>query len=282
MSETKKTNKAVKKTKGKQYRSIWVSDVHLGTQNCQAAYLEDFLKKNQCYNLYLVGDIIDGWSLKSNFYWPQTHTNVIRKVLTKAKRGTQVFYVTGNHDEFLRKFVDYELEIGNIRVVNEVVHETADGRRLLITHGDMFDVITRYHRWLAFAGDKAYDALMVLNRWQNKARARIGMPYWSLSAFVKHQVKVAVNFISEFEEALAYECRKRKLDGVVCGHIHHAEIRDIEGVTYYNCGDWVESCTALVENMDGSMEIVHWVDLDHDSVQRQDKVIPLEVARKAA
>ncbi len=272
------------KTGRKKYRSLWISDVHLGTPNCKAAHLEEFLKQNECENLFLVGDIIDGWSLKSTFYWPQTHTNVVRKVLTKSKRGTDVYYVTGNHDEFLRKFVDYELQIGNIKIVNEVVHETADGRRLLITHGDQFDVITRYHRWLAFAGDKAYDGLMAVNRWLNYGRARAGMPYWSLSAFVKHKVKVAVNFISEFEEALAYECRKRKLDGVICGHIHHAEIREIDGVTYYNCGDWVESCTALAENLDGSMEIIHWVNLDHESARlsRDGKVVSLDRARKAA
>jgi UDP-2,3-diacylglucosamine pyrophosphatase LpxH len=245
---------------GKRYRSLWISDVHLGTEFCKAEYLELFLKNYHCDTLYLVGDIIDAWSLKSRFYWPQSHTNVVRKILTKSKRGTKVVYVTGNHDEFLRKFVDFELNIGNISVVNEVIHETADGRKLLITHGDLFDIVTRYHKWIAVAGDRGYDYLLVLNRHMNKLRQRLGMPYWSLSAFVKHKVKLAVNFISEFEDALAYECRKRELDGVVCGHIHHAEVRDIDGVTYYNCGDWVESCTALGEREDGSIEIIHWAD----------------------
>lgn len=245
---------------GKRYRSLWISDVHLGTEFCKAEYLEQFLKSYQCDTLYLVGDIVDAWALKSRFYWPQSHTNVVRKILTKSKRGTKVVYVTGNHDEFLRKFVDFELNIGNISVVNEAIHETADGRQLLITHGDQFDIITRYHKWIAFAGDRGYDYLLVMNRHMNKLRQRMGMPYWSLSAYVKHKVKMAVNFISEFEDALAYECRKRGLDGVVCGHIHHAEVRDIEGVTYYNCGDWVESCTALAEREDGSMEIIHWAD----------------------
>lgn len=245
---------------GRRYRSLWISDVHLGTEFCKAEYLEQFLKSYQCDTLYLVGDIVDAWALKSRFYWPQSHTNVVRKILTKSKRGTKVVYVTGNHDEFLRKFVDFELNIGNISVVNEAIHETADGRQLLITHGDQFDIITRYHKWIAFAGDRGYDYLLVMNRHMNTLRQRMGMPYWSLSAYVKHKVKMAVNFISEFEDALAYECRKRGLDGVVCGHIHHAEVRDIEGVTYYNCGDWVESCTALAEREDGSMEIIHWAD----------------------
>ncbi|MGB1580877.1 MAG: UDP-2,3-diacylglucosamine diphosphatase [Nevskiales bacterium] len=264
--------------KGKYYRSLWISDVHLGTEFCKAEYLEQFLKTHQCDTLYLVGDIVDAWAMKSRFYWPQSHTNVVRKILTKSKRGTKVVYVTGNHDEFLRKFVDFELNIGNISIVNEAIHETADGRKLLVTHGDLFDIVTRYHKWLAFAGDRAYDYLLVLNRRMNTVRQRMGMPYWSLSAYVKHKVKLAVNFISEFEEALAYECRKRKLDGVVCGHIHHAEIRDIDGVSYHNCGDWVESCTALAEREDGSMEVIHWADgigREHESNQ---KVVPLHKA----
>lgn len=245
------------------HRSIWLSDVHLGTPGCKAEYLAEFLKYNTCDQLYLVGDIIDGWRIKSNFYWPQEHSNVIRRILTQAKRGTQVTYVLGNHDEFLRKFVDYGLIMGNIEIVNEAIHETADGRKLLVTHGDLFDVITRYHKWLAFAGDKAYDALLELNIHLNRFRARIGMPYWSLAAYTKQKVKTAVNFISEFEEALAYECRKRDLNGVICGHIHHAEVRDIEGVTYHNCGDWVESCTALVEDQNGEIRILPWATISH-------------------
>ena len=203
----------------RRYRSIWISDVHLGTPGCQARHLVDFLKAHDCEQLYLVGDIIDGWKLKSNFYWPQEHTNVIRKVLTRAKRGTQVYYVTGNHDEFLRKFVGYGLALGNIQLVNERVHETADGRKLLVQHGDAFDVITRYHRWVALAGDLAYEAMMQANHQLNRARARLGMGYWSLSAFAKDRVKRAVNIVSRFEESVARECRRRGLDGVICGHI---------------------------------------------------------------
>ncbi|MES1942797.1 metallophosphoesterase [Salinisphaera sp. PC39] len=255
------------------YRAIWISDVHLGTPGAQAERLTAFLKTHDCDTLYLVGDIIDGWRLKGTFYWPQEHTNVVRRILTKSKRGTRVFYVTGNHDDFLRKFVDYELRMGNIRVVNDLVHETADGRRLLVLHGDLFDVVTRYHRWVAMVGDVAYTTLLRANRYVNWVRARLGYPYWSLSAFAKHKVKTAVNFISEFEKAVAHECRRRGFDGVVCGHIHHAEIKDLEGVTYYNSGDWVESCTALVEHPDGRMEIVNWADEQHAR-----KVTPLRGA----
>ena len=245
------------------YRTVWVSDVHLGTPGCKAEHLVDFLKSHSCDTLYLVGDIIDGWKLKHTFYWPQEHTNVVRKVLTKAKRGTKVYYITGNHDEFLRKFVAFKLDLGNIRFVNELVHQTADGRRLLITHGDAFDVITRYHAWIAVAGDALYENAMRFNYWFNKGRSLLGMRYWSLSAFAKQHVKTAVNVVSIFEESVAHECKRRKLDGVVCGHIHHAEIRDIGGVTYFNCGDWVESCTALVEDLNGEISLVNWVQLDH-------------------
>lgn len=261
----------------RKYRSIWISDVHLGTPGCKAEHLVDFLKHTECENLYLVGDIIDGWKLQSGWYWPQEHTNVVRKVLTKSKRGTKVTYVTGNHDEFLRKFVGFGLAIGNIRIVNEQVHTTADGRRLLVTHGDAFDVITRYHRWIALIGDTAYDLTMRANDGLNRVRRLLGMRYWSLSAFAKKSVKNAVNIVSEFENSVAHECRRRGLDGVVCGHIHHAEIRDIEGVQYLNSGDWVESCTALVEDFNGRIEIVRWVQIDH--LNEMPKVIPLRRAK---
>jgi UDP-2,3-diacylglucosamine pyrophosphatase LpxH len=243
-------------TAGKKYRTLWISDVHLGTAGCKAAFLADFLKQHDCDKLYLVGDIIDGWALKSEFYWPQEHSNVIRRVLTKAKRGTQVIYVTGNHDEFLRKFVDMELLFGNVQIVNEAVHETADGRRLLVTHGDAFDVITRYHRWLALAGDAVYRTTMEASRWLNRARAAAGLEYWSLSAFAKQRVKTAVNIISDYEDSVARECRRRGLQGVVCGHIHHAEIRKLHGIQYHNCGDWVESCTALAEDHSGRIQLL--------------------------
>ena len=245
----------------RRYRSVFVSDAHLGTAGSQAEKLAAFLKHCRCDRLYLVGDIVDGWRLKSTFFWPQAHTNVIRRILTLSKRGTQVYYVTGNHDDFLRKFVDYELRMGNIHVVNDVVHVTADDRRFFVIHGDLFDVVTRYHRWVARIGDVAYVTLLRVNRHFNSVRARLGYPYWSLSAYAKHKVKSAVNFIGEFEKAVAHECRRRGFDGIVCGHIHHPEIKTIEGVTYCNAGDWVESCSALVEHDDGRFEIVHWDDL---------------------
>jgi UDP-2,3-diacylglucosamine pyrophosphatase LpxH len=259
------------------YRTVWLSDIHLGTPGCKAEFLVDFLKNVECETIYLVGDIVDGWKLRNNWFWPQEHTNVIRKLLTKSKRGTRIFYVTGNHDEFLRKFVGYRLEIGNIQLVNEAIHTTADGRRLLVLHGDMFDVITRYHRWIALAGDLAYEATMAANYWFNRVRRQLGMGYWSLSAFAKQRVKTAVSIVSSFEESVAHECRRRGLDGVICGHIHHAEIRMIEGVTYHNCGDWVESCTALAEDFNGKLSVIRWVRIDH--LNESPKVTPL---RKAA
>lgn len=242
------------------YKTIWISDLHLGTAACKANEVASFLKNNTCEQLYLVGDIIDGWALQRNFYWPQAHSNVLRRILTAAKRGTQVIYVAGNHDEFLRRFMEFNLQLGNIEITNEVVHETADGRKLLIVHGDMFDVITRYHRWVAYAGDQAYEVLLKANAGLNKLRKTFGMPYYSLADAAKTKVKSALNFINSFEESVAYECRHRGLDGVLCGHIHHACIRDIDGVQYYNCGDWVDSCTAMVEHFDGTIEILDWRD----------------------
>lgn len=245
--------RTVRPSRKQRVRTLWISDVHLGTRDCQAEHLSQFLKGYQADRVYLVGDIIDGWKLRGGIYWPQAHTNVIRRLLTMSKRGTEVIYVTGNHDEFLRRYS--KLILGNIQLVDEAEHLTADGRRLLVVHGDQFDVITRYHRWLAFLGDRAYEFTLVLNRWLNHWRARYGYGYWSLSAYLKHKVKGAVNFISDFENAIAHECTRRGFHGVVCGHIHHAEIRKVGEVDYLNCGDWVESCTALIEHWDGSVEL---------------------------
>ncbi len=247
-----------KPSRKQRVRTLWISDVHLGTRDCQAEHLAAFLKRYQTDKIYLVGDIIDGWKLRSGVYWPQSHSNVIRRLLTMSKRGTEVIYVTGNHDEFLRRYSS--LMLGNIQLVDEAEHITADGRRLLVIHGDQFDVITRYHRWLAFLGDSAYEITLTLNRWLNYWRSRYGYGYWSLSAYLKHKVKTAVNFISDFEEAIVHECAKRGFNGVVCGHIHHAEIRPMGDVEYMNCGDWVESCTALIEHLDGSIELYRLAD----------------------
>ena len=239
------------------YRTIWVSDTHLGTPGCQARALLDFLDAHECDFLYLVGDIIDFWRLKRAPHWDQLHSDVIRTVLGKARTGTVVTLVPGNHDEYLRRFCD--LQLGNIMVTREAVHRTVDGRRLLVVHGDEFDGVTRCHRWIALTGDMGYEMLLVLNRWFNVARRSFGLPYWSLSAYVKGKVKRAVNFITAFEQALAHEASRRGLQGVVCGHIHHAEMRDLAGILYCNTGDWVESCTALAESHDGTLELLSMV-----------------------
>ena len=237
-------------------RTVWISDLHLGTPGCQALALLDFLRRVECETLYLVGDIIDGWQLRRNWFWPQAHNDVVQKILRKARKGTRVVFVPGNHDEFARRYAEHTF--GGVEVVNEVVHQTADGRRLWVVHGDMFDGVIQCAKWLAFVGDSAYEFTLKLNRWFNSARAQLGLPYWSLSKYLKLKVKRAVSFVSDFEVALAREARKRGLQGVVCGHIHHAEIRDIDGVLYCNDGDWVESLTALVEDFNGALRIVDW------------------------
>ena len=243
----------------KTYRSIFVSDVHLGTKDCQADRLNNFLKHNSCDTLYLVGDVIDAWKIQQNKWrWKQSHTNVVRRVLGHAKRGTRVVYIVGNHDEFLRPMIPYGFSFGLVEIHNQIEHIGADGRHYLVTHGDLFDGITRLAPWLAFLGDKAYDFILSLNSKFNWIRHRFGFGYFSLSKFLKHKVKKAVDFIFQFEKNLAGYCKKRGYDGVICGHIHHAEIKEIDGIIYMNDGDWVESCTALVENMNGTWEIIHW------------------------
>lgn len=240
------------------YRTIFISDVHLGTAGCNAAMLLDFLKRHECKTLYLVGDIVDGWQLRKGWYWPQAHNDVVRAVLKMAKHGTHVVYVPGNHDEHFRDYVG--LEFGGIELQDEDIHVTADGRRLLVIHGDQFDNVVLYHKWLAFLGDGAYSLLLRSNVWVNRIRRRLGLPYWSLAAHMKKRVKNAVQFISRYEEVVAHAAADRRVDGVVCGHIHSAEIRRFGDVTYHNTGDWVESCTALVEHPCGHMEIIDWAE----------------------
>lgn len=239
-------------------RTVWISDLHLGTPGCQAGPLLDFLRQYECRTLYLVGDIIDGWQLRRSWYWPQAHNDVVQKILRKARKGTRVVFVPGNHDEFARRYVEHNF--GGVDVHEDCVHTTVDGRRLWVTHGDLFDGVIQCARWLAVAGDIAYETTLRFNRHLNRLRARLGMPYWSLSRYLKLKVKRAVSYVCAFEEAVAREVRRRGLDGVVCGHIHQAEIRDIGGVLYCNDGDWVESLTALVEHHDGRLEIVDWSD----------------------
>jgi UDP-2,3-diacylglucosamine pyrophosphatase LpxH len=238
------------------FRAIFISDVHLGTPGCQAQHLLDFLRHTESRELYLVGDIIDGWQLKRRWFWNQAHNDVIQKVLRKARKGTRVTYVAGNHDEAMRQFIG--VAFGGIDICDEAVHVTADGKRLLVIHGDLFDAVVQGAKWLAHVGDALYILILKLNRWFNHARAKLGLPYWSLAQFLKHRVKNAVSYITSFEDALAAEARKRGFDGVVCGHIHKAEIRDIGGIRYCNDGDWVESLTALVEMDNGELRIIDW------------------------
>lgn len=240
----------------KHFRTIWISDVHLGTRGCQASYLLDFLRTHESETLFLVGDILDGWHLKKGWYWPQTHNDVVQKILRKGRKGTRVIFIPGNHDESVRQFIG--LEFGEIEVREDAIHTLANGKRLWITHGDLFDGVMQHARWLAYIGDSAYSLILYINRWFNAIRVKLGFPYWSLSQYLKHQVKNAVNFISAFEHVMTEEARRRHCDGVVCGHIHKAEIRDIDGILYCNDGDWVESLTALVEDFDGNLQIIHW------------------------
>jgi UDP-2,3-diacylglucosamine pyrophosphatase LpxH len=237
-------------------RTAWISDVHLGTPGCRADALLDFLKHVDCDLLFLVGDIVDGWQLRRSWYWPQAHNDVIQKLLRKVRKGTRVIFVPGNHDEFARRY--FEHEFGGIEVVEDWTHTTADGRRLWITHGDLFDGVIQCAKWLAYVGDTLYGVALHLNRHVNSLRARLGLPYWSLSKYLKLKVKRAVNYVSDFEVAVAREAHRRGADGVVCGHIHHAEMRMIDGTLYCNDGDWVESLTALVEHADGRLEILDW------------------------
>ena len=260
----------------KTYRSIFVSDVHLGTKDCKAEQLNNFLKHNSCDTLYLVGDIIDAWKIQQNKWrWKQSHTNVVRRVLGHAKRGTRVVFIAGNHDEFLRPMIPYGFSFGSIEIHNQTEHIGVDGKHYLVTHGDLFDGITRLAPWIAFLGDKAYDIVLSLNNKFNWIRRRMGFGYFSLSQYLKYKVKKAVDFVFKFEENLANYCKKRGFDGVICGHIHHAEIKEINGVMYMNDGDWVESCTALVEHWNGQWEIITWtqesdnVDTDTDSNSRE-------------
>lgn len=242
----------------RRYRTLFISDTHLGTRGCRSDYLVDFLRQVECEQLYLVGDIVDGWRLRKSWYWDADHNEAIRLILSMARNGTQVTYIPGNHDEMFRDWLGLGLEIGGVRLQKEAVHTAADGRRYLVMHGDEFDGVIRYAKFLAHLGDWAYDWALWLNTWFNAARRRFGYPYWSLSQWLKRQVKEAVKAIDRFETALANEARRRGLDGVVCGHIHHAEMRSIQGIVYMNDGDWVESCTALVEHADGRFELVDW------------------------
>ena len=238
-------------------RSVFLSDIHLGTRACQADRLLDFLREHPAEQTYLVGDIIDFWAMSRSISWSQAQNTVVQKLLRRARHGERVVFIPGNHDEALRDYCG--IVFGDVEVVNEIVHQTADGRRFLIIHGDQFDQVTRHHRWVAVLGDKAYETLVRINVWLSWGRRKLGISgYWSLAGYAKRKVKTALNFIFDFEESAIHHARERGLDGVICGHIHWAQIRDIGGLTYVNCGDWVDSCTAIVEHFDGALELVSW------------------------
>lgn len=240
------------------YNTLWISDVHLGTKDCKAEQLNEFLKQHPADKIYLVGDIIDGWKMKSGVFWTPECTRLIRRLLTLSKRGVQIDYITGNHDEFLRRFANNKFD--NIHLYNRVTHTTADGRKLLVIHGDQFDSVARCHHGLKWFGDKGNDFLMFLNRGYNSLRAKYGHGYWSLAGYLKHHIPQAQRYIRDYENGVAYAAKKQGFDGVVCGHIHHAAAKRINDVDYYNTGDWVESCTALAEDDDGKIHLLHWRD----------------------
>ena len=253
------------------YRAVWISDVHLGTKGCKADLLLDFLKSFNAEYLYLVGDIIDLWGMKKSVHWPQQHNDVIRTILSKAKKGAKVVYIPGNHDEFLR---DYDgMQFGNVIVRTIDIHTMVDGKQYLIMHGDEFDSAVRCNRMLSFIGSRAYDVILGLNRTYNFLRRKFGLPYWSLSNYIKHRVNNAVNYINRFEDAVAFEANRHQVDGLICGHIHRANLREVNGIQYCNTGDWVESCTALVEHRDGNLELVNWAECVRHSSSEVSTVI---------
>jgi UDP-2,3-diacylglucosamine pyrophosphatase LpxH len=245
------------------HRSIFISDVHLGTRGCQAEKLLDFLRFHDADTIYLVGDIVDGWQLRRSWYWPQPHNDVVQKLLRKARKGARIIYVPGNHDEAFRDYCG--THFGGVEVMTEAVHVTADGKRLWVIHGDQFDGVIQFAPWLAHVGARAYNILLRLNTLVRHAQRSLGLPYWSLSGYLKHKVKNAVQFIDRFEAVLGEAAEARGFDGVICGHIHHAEVRRFGQVLYVNDGDWVESCTAVVEKSDGALEIVRWTDLSREA-----------------
>ena len=255
------------------YRTIWISDLHIGSTQCQADVLLDFLKFNESERLYLVGDIIDFWALSKKVYWPREHNTIIQKLLRKARHGTEVIYVPGNHDENVRDYDDYIF--GDIKVKNSVVHTTLKGKKFLVVHGDEYDTIAKYHRWIAKLGSKGYDWLLEINRFLRVIRRFLGLQsHFSLAAFVKYKVKNAVQFISDYEESIVATLNDEGLDGVICGHIHHAEMKDMNGFFYINTGDFVESCTAIVEHFDGQLELIQWKPIELGAGETKEETLP--------
>jgi UDP-2,3-diacylglucosamine pyrophosphatase LpxH len=254
--QQKQEQAAMTDTAPRRYRTLFISDLHLGSKAAKADFLIDFLRHHEADTIYLVGDIVDGWRLRRSWHWPQAHNDVVQKLLRQARKGASIFYIAGNHDEFLRQFQG--THFGGIVVSDRAIHETADGKRFLVIHGDQFDTIVHNVRWLAYLGDRAYDLAITVNRVVFRIRRALGLPYWSFSSWAKVKVKKAVNFIGAFQQVLSEEARRSEVDGVICGHIHHAVIERFDDITYVNTGDWVESCTAVVEHFDGALEILHW------------------------
>ncbi|RVU85709.1 UDP-2,3-diacylglucosamine diphosphatase [Leucothrix sargassi] len=258
-----------------QYRSIFISDTHLGSRGCKSELLLEFLKQHECQNLYLVGDIFDGWRLKKRWFWQPNYDAIIQNVLDRAQRGVKVVYISGNHDGFTRNFTGHSMS--KIELADECIHMTADKKQMLVLHGDRFDSVVKFPAWLAKVGDAVYEKMVEVNRYYNVARTSLGYPYWSLSSYIKENTKSAVEYIAAYEEACANEARQRQLDGVICGHIHHAAIREIDGVMYYNDGDWVESCTALAEDYEGNFTLINWAEqqqeLFNNSTQKQRETV---------
>ena len=241
----------------RRYKTIFISDLHIGSTQCQADTLLDFLKHNESETLYLVGDIIDFWALSKRVYWPRDHNTIIQKILRKARHDTKVIYVPGNHDENVREYDEHVF--GDIEVRNSIVHTTVDGKRFLVVHGDEYDTIAKYHQWIAKLGSKGYDFLLEVNRAVRAVRRVMGIQsHFSLAAYIKFKVKNAVQFISDYEQSIVMTLKDEGLDGVICGHIHHAEIKEMDGFLYVNTGDFVESCTAIVEHDCGRLELIRW------------------------
>jgi UDP-2,3-diacylglucosamine pyrophosphatase LpxH len=247
-------------TEKKQYRSVWISDIHMGTKHSQVEALLDFLKVVDCKYLYLVGDFIDGWELKFRWFWREEYNTLIQKLLRKSRKQTKVIYITGNHDEFLEQFIG--MKFGSVTIAREVIHTAADGKKYLVIHGHQADGLTHFNHLLEKLGSHLYNWILDFNLYFNRLRRAMGFGYWSLASFLKFKAKSAVKFVTEYETTLASMARSHQADGVICGHIHRAEMREIDGVKYLNCGDWVESCTALVEDFDGNIQLIHFHEND--------------------
>ncbi|MEZ5992927.1 MAG: UDP-2,3-diacylglucosamine diphosphatase [Planctomycetota bacterium] len=261
------------------YRTVWISDTHLGSRHCRAERLLNFLKVTECEHLYLVGDIIDIWALKRKWHWPKLHSDVLRRILKTDNKGTKVVFVPGNHDELFRSY--NRLVFGGVEINNEPIHITADGRRAVVLHGDIFDAVVANHKIITFIGDWLYEVLLRVNIWFNAVRRWCGFGHWSLSNFVKHQVKQVISFIGSYEDALVRYAKQKKADMIVCGHIHHPEVREVDDVLYCNCGDWVENCSAIVEHFDGRIEMLRFgFDGDFDG-ESTVKVSEPESSRRA-